>query len=245
MAEGPALKVFHSIFTPDPSAFSNQPFAFPAMPWGCVMFGNTPTRITVCALTGSANAANSTTTRRARLFIFRPRFLTVDYKRQNARLLFRFFLFALAVFFALATHDVSQRGVFENTGGGIAYIKEHLVQRAMVGIAVNQAAQLFRIAERRQRTIDKPNDLGQRDFVWRTAELISALSAAGAFHDARVLEFEKDKFEKFFRQVLFVSDIADANRPLVIMTRQHHGRLQRVQSFLRDLHGWYFGIKSI
>src|SRR5258708_34121428 len=45
MAAGPALKVFHSIFTPGPNAFSKNPVAFPTIAWECVMLGNAPTRI--------------------------------------------------------------------------------------------------------------------------------------------------------------------------------------------------------
>src|SRR5437764_9187291 len=118
MADGPALKLFHSIFTPGPSALSNQPLAFPAMPWGWVMFGNTPTRTTVgfCALAINESAAKNTNTRRAQLFIFCPRLLPMDYERQNTRLLFGFLLFALAALFVLAVDDVSQRGVFEDWG---------------------------------------------------------------------------------------------------------------------------------
>src|SRR5258707_93970 len=47
MAAGPALKVFHSIFTPGPNAFSKNPVAFPTIAWECVMLGNAPTRIVV------------------------------------------------------------------------------------------------------------------------------------------------------------------------------------------------------
>src|SRR2546429_1858486 len=47
IAEGPALKLFQSIFTLEPSAFSNHPLALPTMACGCVIFGNAPTRMTV------------------------------------------------------------------------------------------------------------------------------------------------------------------------------------------------------
>src|SRR5271165_1852136 len=48
IAEGPALKLFHSIFTCGPMAFSNHPLLLPTIAWGCVIFGNAPTRITLC-----------------------------------------------------------------------------------------------------------------------------------------------------------------------------------------------------
>src|SRR6202030_2579924 len=47
MAEGPALKLVHWIFTLQPRAFSNHPLALPTMGCACVMLGKAPTRITV------------------------------------------------------------------------------------------------------------------------------------------------------------------------------------------------------
>src|ERR1700732_4506252 len=49
MAEGPALKLFQSILTWDPIAFSNHPLFLPTIACGCVILGNAPTRMTVCA----------------------------------------------------------------------------------------------------------------------------------------------------------------------------------------------------
>src|ERR1700722_798751 len=48
IAEGPALKLFQSILTCGPIAFSNHPLLFPTMAWECVIFGNAPTRMTLC-----------------------------------------------------------------------------------------------------------------------------------------------------------------------------------------------------
>src|SRR5436305_6149614 len=50
IADGPALKLCHSIFTFGPIAFSNQPFALPIIACECVIFGNAATRTTTfCA----------------------------------------------------------------------------------------------------------------------------------------------------------------------------------------------------
>src|ERR1035437_9225524 len=49
IAEGPALKLFHSILTWGPIAFSNQPLFLPTIACGCVILGNAPTRITAWA----------------------------------------------------------------------------------------------------------------------------------------------------------------------------------------------------
>src|SRR5271166_5415606 len=58
IAEGPALKLFHSILTWGPIAFSNQPLFLPTIACGCVILGNAPTRMTVWA---AANAPSRKT----------------------------------------------------------------------------------------------------------------------------------------------------------------------------------------
>src|SRR5580698_7173930 len=50
IAEGPALKLFHSILTCGPIALSNHPLLLPTIACGCVIFGNAPTRTTVWAV---------------------------------------------------------------------------------------------------------------------------------------------------------------------------------------------------
>src|SRR5271166_1890986 len=58
IAEGPALKLFHSILTWGPIAFSNHPLFLPTIACGCVILGNAPTRTTVSA---PANAPSNKT----------------------------------------------------------------------------------------------------------------------------------------------------------------------------------------
>src|ERR1035437_3425449 len=58
IAEGPALKLFHSILTWGPIAFSNHPLFLPTMACGCVILGNAPTRITVCAPANAPSKRN-------------------------------------------------------------------------------------------------------------------------------------------------------------------------------------------
>src|SRR5579864_3049845 len=115
----------------------------------------------------------------------------------------------------------------------------------MVGITVNQRTQLLGIPEWRQGTVDQANDLAEANVGRGPSQLISAFCAASAFHDACVLQFQQDQLEEFFRQILFVSDVTDADRALVVMPRQHHERLQCVQTFLGDFHGLEFTIMSI
>src|SRR5215467_11935165 len=86
IAVGPALKLFQSILTFGPMAFSKYPFAFPTMAWGWVMLGNAPTWITVWANAWPKNERRKPTTR-TRLFISSPVRISVDYHGQDFTLL--------------------------------------------------------------------------------------------------------------------------------------------------------------
>jgi hypothetical protein len=57
--------------------------------------------------------------------------------------------------------QVSQSGVVKDLGGGIADVKEHLVESAVGKITVDQLAQLLGVAERRQRAVDQADDLAE------------------------------------------------------------------------------------
>src|SRR5271169_165367 len=68
IAEGPALKLFHSIFTCGPIAFSNQALLLPTIACGCVMLGKAPTRMTVCPAANAPSTKNKLVqTRKLRL----------------------------------------------------------------------------------------------------------------------------------------------------------------------------------
>src|SRR5436309_15735151 len=87
IAEGPALKLFQSIFTLEPSAFSNHPLALPTIACGCVIFGNAPTRMTVpCPQPEIDRLRMKTSMIRTFLFISSP--VPVNYHGQNAALYF-------------------------------------------------------------------------------------------------------------------------------------------------------------
>src|SRR5215471_20125815 len=200
-AAGPALNVFHSTFTPGPIAFSKNPFALPTIAWECVMFGNAPTRMVVapCAQLVSAHATHGINSARIRLLTFLP----AHNHAQHSRFLL---LWSTLLFGALArarrTRDqICQGRVLENLGRGVAYIQKYLVQRPVGLIAVNQHPQLLGIAKRSQRAVNQADDLGQPDVGWFTAQLVSALGAAHALHQARVLEFEQNQFQELLRQI--------------------------------------------
>src|SRR5438045_6751621 len=81
-----------------------------------------------------------------RLRIFAP-WISVDHHWQNSGF-FGFFLALAAGRFRPLPNNISQRSVLENLGCGIANIEEHLVKRAVLSIAINQAAELFGVAKR-------------------------------------------------------------------------------------------------
>src|SRR5437867_12601588 len=83
-----------------------------------------------------------------RLRIFAP-WISVDHHWQNSGFL-AFFLALTAGRFRALAKNISQRRVLGNLGCGIAKNQEHLVKRAGLGLAINQAAKLFGVAERRQ-----------------------------------------------------------------------------------------------
>src|SRR5437870_10645980 len=134
-----------------------------------------------------------------RLRIFAPR-TTIDHHRQDKGF-FGFFLALAAGRFRALPNNISQRSVLENLGCGIANIEEHLVKRAVLSIAINQAAKLFGVAERRQWAIDQADNLAKTNFPRRSPQLVPAFSAAHALHDAGVLHLKQDELEKFFRKV--------------------------------------------
>src|SRR5690349_1053477 len=145
IADGPALKLFHSTFTFGPMALSKNPLAFPTIACGWVMFGNAPTRTVFCENPSTANSTTKSKVPKTLLFIFSPVWIAMyNHGQDLLALLFRF----LARLARPRTDDVGQGRVFQDASRGITYIKKHLVEGAMLGIAVNQAAQLIGIPER-------------------------------------------------------------------------------------------------
>src|SRR5215468_501115 len=138
MADGPALKLFHSTLASDAMAFSNQPLAFPTIACGWVMLGNAPTRITVWARTRGASKTAMASA--IPLGMLMPALPSADHHRQYAG--FGFFLAALSRLCRRTVSDIGQRGAFQNFCCRIAHIQKYLVERAMRGVAVDEAAQL-------------------------------------------------------------------------------------------------------
>src|ERR1019366_2449357 len=127
IAEGPALKLFHSILTWGPIAFSNQPLFLPTIACGCVILGNAPTRITVWATANApSNKIKQAETKKLRLVMT----LALHQQRQHTRLVF--FLFARLPAARvrtrasrLAADQIGQRRVLQNLGSRIPYFQKH------------------------------------------------------------------------------------------------------------------------
>src|SRR5207302_8038643 len=206
IADGPALKLFHSTFTCGPMAFSNQPLAFPIIACGWVIFGNAPTRITVsfpCACATVINPKIRPDRMAAQLRILRP-FAAVNDHGQYLR----FFLLSSRLPFADAglrsIGNVMQAGAFQNPCCGIPYLEKNLIERAMRKVPIDEFAQRRGIAERSQGTIDQANNFAEVNFGRRTSQLVATLRAPHALDDACVLQLQQNQLKKLLRQDLFI-----------------------------------------
>src|SRR2546422_10424721 len=83
-----------------------------------------------------------------RLRIFAP-WISVDHHWQNSGF-FGFFLALAAGRFPGPPHNINQRRVLEDFWCGIPNNHENLIKRRVLGLASNQAAKLFVVAEKRQ-----------------------------------------------------------------------------------------------
>src|SRR6266550_5012860 len=142
--------------------------------------------MTVCA---DATVWTDTTTNNAKIAVMKPRLVmalfsaSVHHQWQHTG----FCLFSLAAAPPRTGtgigHQVGQRCVFQDLGGRIPHVKEHLVECAVVGIPSDKTPQLFSVAERRQRTVNQTNDFAQPDLRGRATQLVSTLGTPSAFHD--------------------------------------------------------------
>src|SRR5437868_3700750 len=110
-----------------------------------------------------------------RLRIFAP-WISVDHHWQDSGFFGFFLALAAGRFRALPADNISQRSMLKNFGCSIANIQEHLVKRAVLGIAINQAAKLFGVAERRQWAIDQADNLAKTNFPRRSPQLVPTIA---------------------------------------------------------------------
>src|SRR5579884_4021653 len=151
IADGPALKLFHSILVCGPSAFSNQPFAFPIMACGWVILGNAPTRTTTCCALPCTKAASTIATAASQLSVLIRAPASLRDHAKHPRLLL------LSCFFVLGSFrigNICEAGALQDFCGCIANLQKDPVQRTVRNIPVNLIPQSIRIAPGGERTID-------------------------------------------------------------------------------------------
>src|SRR5882724_5746023 len=105
--------------------------------------------------------------------------------------------------------------MFEDASSSIADLQEHTIESAVLGVAIDQTAKLLGISKRRQRSVNQADNFAEINLGRRTPQLISALGAAHAFHDARIFQLQQNQFQEFFRQFFFIGDIANTDGALV------------------------------
>src|SRR5580704_7454412 len=106
----------------------------------------------------------------------------------------------------------------------------------MLQITIDQTAELLGIAKRSQGTVNQPNDLAEANFRGWAAQLVPALGAAYAFHDAGVFQLQQNQFQEFLGKDFLIGNIADADGSLIVVAGQHHHGLQRIKPLLGDFH---------
>src|SRR6516164_1785495 len=98
---------------------------------------------------------------------------------------------------AHAGSEVFQAIVIQDIGDRVSYSAHDVLQRAVsfVGIGTVDTLLIGGLAhapDRRQRAIENPDDVPQRDFRWGLDEGITSLNAADARQQAGMLEAQKN-----------------------------------------------------
>jgi len=95
----------------------------------------------------------------------------------------------------------------------------------MIVIPQDKASQLIRVAQRRQRAINQPDDLADSYLRRSTAQFVAAFCAPYAFHHAGIPQFNQDQLQKLFRQIPFGGDVSNLDNLVLMLTRKRHHRL--------------------
>jgi len=108
-----------------------------------------------------------------------------------------------------------------------------------IGVRTVMALLIGRLADaadRRQRTVEEPDDLPQRDLLWRFDEAVSAAHPPAAGQEPGILQREKDLLEKFDGDVLPASDVVALDQVFAVLSRQFDEGPERVLTFLGKTH---------
>src|SRR5208282_3679095 len=99
--------------------------------------------------------------------------------------------------------------VFSRIPAAASRTSRNTLYRALWSASIDQNPQLLRVPKRRERPVNQTDDFAQPDLRRRPAQAVSALGAAHALHDARVLQFQKNQLQKLSRQIFFVGNVAN------------------------------------
>ena len=119
----------------------------------------------------------------------------------------------------------------EDVRGGVPNVEKNAKQRAMLSVRIHAPAQGFGVFERSERAIDPADHFTEGDFLWRPFQLVAAMGAPEADHNAGALEFEQYRLQKLFGQLFLGGDVLDLDDGIG-MLREHRKCLQSVQSSL-------------
>ena len=108
----------------------------------------------------------------------------------------------------------------------------------MLPVLFDVTPQSFGIFEGSQRTIDRTDDLPEKYLRGRPFETIATLGSSHALHEAGVLQFEEDQFEKLFGQIVGGCYFSYLDGPFPVAASQKDQCLESVQAFLGYFHCW-------
>jgi len=129
------------------------------------------------------------------------------------------------------TCELRQRGVVENSGGGVSNVKKHLEKSAVLLIGLHQPSQRLAIGNGSQRSVNSPYDLAEENLLRPPSQLVPSVRASQASDEARRLKIKKDEFQEFLRNVFGGGDVGDFHRLGVVAGQSDHC-LQRIKTLL-------------
>src|SRR6476469_3529906 len=130
-----------------------------------------------------------------------------------------------------------QRDGIEHGRALVAQDGERAADRAgrlVVAVAARRVEVDTGAGDERDRTFHGADDLAERNLARRTRQLVAALRAASALHEARLLQVEHDQLEIFGRDPLRFRDPRELHRGARLGFGEEEQRAKRVAGLLGD-----------
>src|SRR4051812_34234621 len=134
--------------------------------------------------------------------------------------------------------DVRERHVLGDRAQARTHRDPHLLQR--LGGAVVDDVLGALAAHRRERSLDRADDVGDRDLARRPVEPVAALGAALAADETGVAHVAEDVLEELQRDALRLGERLALRRLSGLGGGELHRRADRVVDLRRDAHGARF-----